>query len=80
MIRSRARAVSVDERGFVIVDGVKLGRRVVKDGVVKLEVCDKDRRRSAERGTRLVEVSVQELEEALADVSQNMEVLDQEGS
>ena len=67
MIPSRARAVSVDERGFVIVDGVKLGRRVVKDGVVKLEVCDKDRRRSAERGTRLVEVSVQELEEALAD-------------
>ena len=73
MIPSRARAVSVDERGFVIVDGVKLGRRVVKDGVVKLEVCDKDRRRSAERGTRLVEVSVQELEEALTGGSKDTE-------
>ena len=59
MKRIRAQAVSVDERGFVTVDGVKLGKRVVKDGIPKLQVADKDRRRSAERGTRLVEVSVE---------------------
>ena len=70
MKRIRAQAVSVDERGFVTVDWVKLGKRVVKDGIPKLQVADKDRRRSAERGTRLVEVSVEELEEALADDSQ----------
>ena len=70
MKRISAQAVSVDERGFVTVDGVKLGKRVVKDGIPKLQVADKDRRRSAERGTRLVEVSVEELEEALADDSQ----------
>jgi hypothetical protein len=62
---SRAQAVSVDERGFVIADGVKIGKRIVKDGVVKIQLCDKDRRRSAERGTRLVEVTIEELGEAL---------------
>ena len=72
MKRIRARAVSVDERGFVTVDGVKLGKRVVKDGIPKLQVADKDRRRSAERGTRLVEVSVEELGEALRDGRANL--------
>jgi hypothetical protein len=57
--------VSVDEKGFVLVDGVKIGRRVVRQGAIKIEFCDKDRRRSQERGTRLVEVSVEELGEAV---------------
>lgn len=75
MKRARARAVSVDERGFVRVDGITIGRRVVKDGKPKLQVCDKDRRRSAERGTRLVEVTIEELGEALGDDSPEGEVL-----
>jgi hypothetical protein len=69
MKRSEGEAVSVDERGFVRVDGITIGKRVVKDGKPRLQVCDKDRRRSAERGTRFVEVTVEELGEVLDEGS-----------
>lgn len=51
----------VDARGFVFVDGVKLALLVQNSDGAALQICDKDRRRSAERGTRLVQVSLQEL-------------------
>jgi len=62
---ARGRAVSVDGRGFVRVDGITIGKRVVTGGKAKLQVCDKDRRRSAQRGTRFVEVTVEELGDVL---------------
>lgn len=67
--------VSVDKRDFVRVNGVKIGKRVKgADGKVRLQVCDKDRRRSAQRGTRLVEVIPREL----ADVLEEAEDEDEE--
>jgi len=45
--------VEVDSRSFVKVDGVPVCK-VTSDG--KLQFCDKDRRRSSERGTRYVVV------------------------
>lgn len=57
--------VRVDQEGYVRVDGVLIGRRVNRDGEVMLQVCDKDHRRSAERGTRYPEVSLTELVAAL---------------
>lgn len=75
MKRPDGKRVSVDKRDFVRVNGVKIGKRVKgADGKVRLQVCDKDRRRSAERGTRLVEVVPREL----ADVLEEAEDEDQE--
>lgn len=41
--------VRVDEQGYVYVVGVKVARRVERDGVVYLRFHDRDRRRSAQR-------------------------------
>jgi len=66
MGRPERRAISVDEKDFVRVDGVKIGKRVKgPDGKLKLQVCDKDRRRSAQRGTRFVEITPDDLAEVL---------------
>lgn len=51
--------VRVDLRGFVHIDGVPVCRYIKERDV--LQFVDKDRRRSAERRTRLVEVRVDEL-------------------
>lgn len=56
--------VTVDNKGFVVVDGVKVCK-VTRDG--KLQFCDKDRLRSQQRGTRFVEVSP----DTLASVARN---------
>lgn len=54
----------VDGRGFVTVDGVKIGRLVTgRDGKPCLQFCDKNRHRSHQRGTRLVEVPIQSLQD-----------------
>lgn len=51
----------VDEQGFVVADGVKLGKLATLPGGGKaLEVCDKDPCRSAQRGTRLVQIPLTE--------------------
>lgn len=68
MAKSEGQAVHVDERDFVVVDGIKIGRRVRgSDGQVRLQICDKDRRRSERRGTRFVEVDPGDLAEALEE-------------
>lgn len=68
MKRPDGHTVSVDKRDFVRVDGVKIGKRIKgADGKARLQVCDKDRRRSAERGTRLVEVVPRELADILEE-------------
>ena len=55
-MRKRGRVV-VNNRQFLEIDGVPVCK--VVDG--RLQFCDKDRRRSAERGTRFVEITAQEL-------------------
>ena len=54
--------VQVDEQGFVTADGVKLGLLVeVPGNGYALQICDKDKRRSSERGCREVQVDLQSL-------------------
>lgn len=48
--------VQVDSHNFLTVDGIKVCK-VTTDG--KLQFCDKDARRSSERGTRYVTVDMQ---------------------
>jgi hypothetical protein len=51
--------VQLDERGFVNLDGCRLPVRFIPDRRT-LEFCDKNPFRSAERGTRLIEVDLLE--------------------
>lgn len=51
--------VTVDSNGFVRVEGVCLGK-LTADGQA-IQVIDKDRRRSLERGSRYVVVPLTEL-------------------
>lgn len=57
----------VDADGFVTVDGVKIGKAVRRDGEVFLECKDKNKHRSARRGTDKVEVHIRELAEVISD-------------
>lgn len=66
---SRLQTLTVDGQGFVFVDGVKVARCVKRKGELRLQFCDKDRRRSAQRGTRYVEVAVRDLARAVGDGS-----------
>lgn len=50
--------VTIDGRGFVSIDGVKVCR-LTENG--RLQFCDKDKRRSEVRGTRYVEISAEKL-------------------
>lgn len=51
----------VDQRGFVTVDGVKIGRLVSTPEGPAIEICDKNPHRSRKRGTRLVRIPVSQL-------------------
>lgn len=55
----RVIVLAVDNQGFVRADGVCLGR--LTSDRTSLTVVDKDRRRSAERGSRYVVVPLTEL-------------------
>lgn len=59
--------MSVDSNGWVICDGVKIGRRVQTEKGVKIQIVDKNPHRSRERGTRFVEVDPQELARVVGD-------------
>ena len=48
----------IDNNGMVRADGVVIGRLVPTQSGVALQVCDKDKRRSSERGTRFVLVDL----------------------
>lgn len=70
------RTITVDPEGFVRVDGVMLARRVFRDnGQVCLQLCDKDKRRSSQRGTRFLEITVQDLLNALETPAVEAQVL-----
>lgn len=53
--------IEVDERGFLKVDGVPVGRCVHRPDGPCLEFVDKDKRRSAKRGSDKVEVRLSDL-------------------
>jgi hypothetical protein len=52
--------VLVDPAGFVYVDGVKIARRIIRNGEPRLQFYDRDRRRASRRGN-VVEIPVEEL-------------------
>lgn len=55
------------EGGMVMVDGVKVARVRKVDDRACLEFLDRDRRRSAERGSREVCVPIDDLERVVRD-------------
>lgn len=59
--------VIVDCDGFVVVDGVKIGKAVKRDGEVCIQWKDKNKHRSARRGTDKVEAHIQDLYQAISD-------------
>ena len=58
-------AVDVDPQGFVRVDGLCIGRRVVNKGQIALEFKDRNGARSMSRGAQLLRVPLELLLEAL---------------
>lgn len=58
----------VDREGFVIVDGIKIGKVVQGPNGPTLQFCDKNRFRAAKRGTRYVELSIQSLRDAVEGI------------
>jgi len=57
----RAETVEIDQSGMVRVDGPPQFRRIVRGGRVWVQFADRDRMRSACRGTRLVEIPLDAL-------------------
>jgi len=55
----------VDAEGFVFVDGVKVARRVERDGEVFLQFLDKCKRRASERGSSSAEVPACQFDEVV---------------
>lgn len=62
--------VAVDQRGFVRISGVCIGRRICVDAVTYFEVKDRNRNRSAARGAQLLRVP---LKRFLADLTSSAE-------
>lgn len=58
-------SIVVDSNNFVYVQGVRIARLVPASG--SLQFLDRDRRRSEERGTRIVEVRLSEVAKLLPD-------------
>jgi len=50
---------------FLFINGVKIARVLQYEGLPHLQFCDKDRRRSAERGTRFVQATPDEIKQAI---------------
>lgn len=57
--------LKIDLAGYLYVDGVKVARWIPQ--VQVLEFCDKDRLRSAKRGSRLVRIRLRDFEAALQE-------------
>jgi len=47
--------------GFICLDGIKIGKYIQRDGKAFFQIKDKNPHRSDERGTRLVEISIDDL-------------------
>jgi len=62
--------VRVDAEGYVRAGGILIGKRIVIEGKVFLQICDKDKRRSFERGTRFPLIELSELVDKMNDGNQ----------
>jgi hypothetical protein len=60
--------IQVDPNGFVWYDGVKLPVRFIA-ARRSLEFFDKDKRRSEERGSRIVEITIEQFASELLERS-----------
>lgn len=58
-------AVKASEDGLMKIDGVPMFRKVEHNNIVYLQFCDKDRMRSSCRGSRLVEIRLDLLIQAI---------------
>ena len=63
--------ISFNEFGLVRVDGVAAFRKEVRDGVIYIEFIDHDRMRSQCRGTKFVEIPLDELIVRIREVEGN---------
>ena len=57
--------IEIDQYGYVRVDGVCIGRRLKYGDEIFLEIKDRNKARSAQRGYQYIKVSLQELLEKL---------------
>ena len=60
-------SVEIDDDGFLYVDGVMVARWIPQ--MRALEFCDKNKLRSAQRGSRLVRIRLRDFEAALRNES-----------
>ena len=63
-----ASTVKVRSDGMILVDGVVIGKRIVRGEEVYIQFCDGDRLRSSCRGTRLIEIPIEALGSAIIGV------------
>ncbi len=61
----KRRAIVVDAEGFIHVDGVKVARRVERDGEVCIQFLDRCKRRASERGSPLAEIPAKDFDRAV---------------
>ena len=61
----KRRPCMIDADGFVYVDGVKVARRIERDGEVCLQFLDKCKRRSSDRGERVAEVPAKTFDQVI---------------
>lgn len=59
--------IFVDERGFLKVDGVPVGRCIQRADGPCLEFIDKDKRRSRLRGSNRVEVKLSDIQQIMSE-------------
>lgn len=52
----------IDSKGFLSVDGVKIGKVIELEGELIIQFCDKDFERSVHRGTRFIGVKLKDLQ------------------
>lgn len=59
-IRKTRNDVRIAKDNMIRVDGIPVGKVIIIDGVCILQFCDGDRMRSSCRGSRLVEVTLED--------------------
>ena len=63
--------VTIAPDGLVRVDGIAAFRKVVKGGVIYLQFCDHDRMRSQCRGSKFVEVKLDDVTKTITEEVQD---------
>lgn len=61
-------ALYIDQDSLIRADGVVMGRLVTEDDIVYIEVKDRDRLRSEQRGTQFVRIQIDAFGELAGDI------------